>query len=168
MNRAAVVTWMRLVHAYHKGDRRLLAHLRCHGLSLAQFDVLAQLGAAEGITQQELADKLLVTKGNVTQLLDRMTQSGLLIRRQDGRANRLYLTDAGRVLFTQVIPAHEDKIAGMFAALSPAENRQLAALLRKLDHSLDKPPCNSESGGDLDAIAKPDDALPGGLCGEEA
>jgi len=143
MNRAAVTTWLRLLRVFHKGDRRLTAHLRCHGLSMAQFDVLAQLGAAEGITQQELADKLYVTKGNVTQLLDRMTQSGLLVRRQAGRANRLYLTDAGHALHDAVVPAQEDEIAGLLAALTADETRQLAALLRKLDHSLDQPPCDS-------------------------
>ena len=148
MNRAAVTTWLRLMRVFHKGDRRLTAHLRCHGLSIAQFDVLAQLGAAEGITQQDLANKLLVTKGNVTQLLDRMTQSGLLVRRQDGRANRLYLTDAGRALFAEVIPDHEQKIADMLAALTPDENRQLAALLRKLDHALDQAPCDAAPAAD--------------------
>lgn len=142
MNRAAV-TWLRLMRIFHKGDRRLTAHLRCHGLSIAQFDVLAHLGVAEGITQQELANKLFVTKGNVTQLLDRMTQSGLLVRQQDGRANRLYLTDAGRALFAEIVPDHEEKIADMLAALTPDENRQLAALLRKLDHALDQPPSDA-------------------------
>ncbi|HKB47455.1 MAG TPA: MarR family transcriptional regulator [Ktedonobacterales bacterium] len=138
----SIVAWLRLVHFYHKADRKLLLHLRCYDLSLAQFDVLAQLGAAEGITQQELADKLLVTKGNVTQLLDRMTVSGLLTRRQDGRANRLYLTDAGRALFTAVIPAHEDEVAKLFTVLSSAEQAQLSAMLRKLDRALEAPPCD--------------------------
>src|SRR5215813_6806101 len=106
----AVVSWLRLARVFHKGERTLLGQLRCYGLSLAQFDVLAHLGAAEGLTQQELANKLLVTKGNVTQLLDRLCASGLLVRRQDGRANRLYLTLKGRQLFTEVIPAHEQEI----------------------------------------------------------
>src|SRR5215510_4079712 len=127
-----VVTWLRLVRIFHKGERTLVGQLRCYDLSLAQFDVLVQLGAAEGITQQELADKLLVTKGNVTQLLDRMTSCGLLTRRQDGRANRLYLTAKGLRLFTEVIPAHEQEIARIFTALTPDELVTLATLLRKL------------------------------------
>ena len=135
----SVVAWLRLVRFYHKADRLLLGHLRCYDLSLAQFDVLAQLGAAEGITQQELADKLLVTKGNVTQLLDRMASAGLLTRRQDGRANRLYLTDMGRQLFIATIPSQEDAIVRLFTSLTPAEQVQLSALLRKLDRALDPP-----------------------------
>src|SRR3712207_8018674 len=59
--------------------------------SNAQFDVLAHVGAAEGITQQQLADSLLVTKGNIAQLLDRMQKRGLIERRPQGRINRLFL-----------------------------------------------------------------------------
>src|SRR5262245_8112481 len=124
---AGIVSWLRLARVFHKSERTLVGQLRCYDLSLAQFDILAQLGAAEGITQQELADKLLVTKGNVTQILDRMTACRLLTRRQDGRANRLYLTEKGRRLFTEVIPAHEKEIAGLFTALTPEELATLAA-----------------------------------------
>lgn len=136
----SAATWLRLARLYHKAERRLLGNLRCFDLSLAQFDVLAQLGAAEGITQQELADKLLVTKGNVTQLLDRMTSGGLLTRRQDGRANRLYLTEAGRSLFHLAIPRQEDEIARILEPLTKAEQAQLSTLLRKIDRALDARP----------------------------
>lgn len=136
MRRQAVATWLRLTHVFQKVDRASVEHLRHWGLSVAQFDVLAQVGAAEGSTQQELADALLVTKGNVCQLLDRMERSGLLQRRQEGRTNRLFLTDAGRGLYAQVVPAHEAMIAERLAALAPEEQRQLLALLRKLDRAL--------------------------------
>ena len=142
----SIATWLRLARFYHKADRRLLDSLRCYDLSLAQFDVLAQLGAAEGITQQELANKLLVTKGNVTQLLDRMTSGGLLLRRQDGRANRLYLTEAGHALFNLAVPRQEDEIARILLPLTKAEQVQLSALLRKMDRALDARPDTSLGG----------------------
>ena len=127
---------MRLVRVFQKVDRAAAEQLRTSGLSIAQFDLLAQVGSGEGMTQQELAERLLVTKGNVCQLLDRMEQSGLLIRRQDGRANRLFLTPAGRALFTAVVPDHERLIAEQFAHLSTDELSRLLGLLRKLDHAL--------------------------------
>ena len=103
---------------------------------MAQFDVLAHIGAAEGIVQQELADSLLVTKGNVCQLLNRMEQAGLIRRCQDGRANRLVLTEEGRRLCAEVVPEHKETIAKLFAPLTPEEQAQLLRLLRKLDHGL--------------------------------
>ncbi len=133
----SVLAWMRLARVFQKVDRASAEHLRAWGLSLAQFDVIAQVGSAQGITQQELADKLLVTKGNICQLLDRLEQRGLIRRRQEGRANHLFLTEAGQRLYEEIVPAQEAFIAGQFAALAPEEQAQLLAILRKLDHALE-------------------------------
>jgi DNA-binding MarR family transcriptional regulator len=110
--------------------------MRSHDLSAAQFDVLAQVGVHEACTQQELANALLVTKGNVTQLLDRMEEAGLLSRRQEGRTKRVCLTPAGRALRERVVPAEEERIECQLGTLTPEEQRQLLALLRKLDRSI--------------------------------
>lgn len=136
MRRLAVSAWLRLLRVYQKMDRSLIQNLRAWDISLAQFDVLAHVGAAEGITQQELADQLFVTKGNICQLLDRLTASRLLVRQQNGRANHLYLTEAGRKLFTEVVPAHEAGIEQMLAPLTPQEQQALTYLLRKLERGL--------------------------------
>jgi DNA-binding MarR family transcriptional regulator len=136
MPQSPVTFWLRYARIFHRIEHRLIAQLRARDLSLAQFDVLAKVNASEGLTQQELADRLLVTKGNVCQLLDRMEQNDLLVRRQDGRANRVYLTAGGRRLAQEVLPEHEALIASLFSALAPDEQRQLRVLLRTLDHSL--------------------------------
>ncbi len=137
MKTPALLGWMRLMRVYHKVDRRSAERLRGWGLSVAQFDVLAHVGAAEGITQQELADSLLVSKGNVCQLLDKMEGRGLISRRHEGRTNRLSLTDEGRRLFADVVPVHEAGITERFSVLSEADQGQLHELLRKLDRALE-------------------------------
>jgi DNA-binding MarR family transcriptional regulator len=131
-----VLLWLRFIRVYQKADRIMAGHFRCEGVSMAQFEVLARVGAAEGLTQQQLADSLLVTKGNVCQLLDRMEQAGLLVRRQAGRANRLSLTDKGRELYARIVPEHEDVIAQVFSVLSGQEQEQLLGLLRTVDRAL--------------------------------
>jgi DNA-binding MarR family transcriptional regulator len=133
MTTTAVLAWMRLARVYHKVDRASAAHLRRRGLSVAQLDVLARVGARPGMTQGELAEALLVTKGNVCQLLDRMEAEGLLERRREGRAKRLHLTPRGRALAGEVVPAQERVVDGLFGVLDPAAQRQLLALLRRLD-----------------------------------
>ncbi len=137
LRRASVLGWLRLLRVSQKVERDLAGQLKLWGLNNAQFDVLAHVGAAEGITQQELANSLLVTKGNVAQLLNRMEKRGLIERRSQGRTNRLFLTDEGRRTFTEVVPAHEALIDDRFSVLSE-EQRQLFELLRKLDRALDK------------------------------
>jgi DNA-binding MarR family transcriptional regulator len=135
----AVVAWLRLLRVHHKMSRTLEESCRNQNMSLAQFDILAQVGSAEGMTQQCLADRLLVTKGNVCQLIDRMEQTQLITRRQQGRSNRLYLTPKGHQAFSAVVPAIEVAIAELLAGLSTGEQLELADLLRKLEHTIRVP-----------------------------
>lgn len=134
---AALLAWLRLARVYQKTDRASAEHLRRWGLTVAQFDVLAHIGAREGLSQQQLADSLLVTKGNVTQLLHRLEHDGLVRRCQEGRVNRLVLTERGRLLRDQVAPAQEALITRLFSTLPPEKQSRLLALLRELDHALE-------------------------------
>ncbi len=138
--RRSISAWLSLTRVGTKVERALADRLRGWGLNNAQFAVLARVGSAEGITQQELAYTLLVTKGNVAQLLHRMEERGLIERRAEGRTNRSFLTDEGRRLFGEVVPAYEASIGELFRSLSSGEQEQLLRLLRKLDRSLDQGP----------------------------
>ena len=133
-----MLAYVRLLRVSQKVERALELQLRRWGLNNAQFDVLAQVGAAEGLTQQELADHLLVTKGNVAQLVARLEGRGVIERRPQGRTNRLYLTDEGRVLAEKAVPAHEALVDERLSALTEEEQRVFHGLLRKLDRSLDR------------------------------
>jgi DNA-binding MarR family transcriptional regulator len=135
---ASLLAWLRLVRVFQKVNRASTDSLRCRQLSPAQVDVLANVGSSEGISQQELADALLVTKGNVCQLLDKMETSGLLERRPDKRVNRLFLTDQGRHVYDEVVPRHDALLAEQFQSLSETDQRELLRLLRQLDHSLER------------------------------
>ena len=128
-----LMAWLWLARVFQNTQRAQTHQLRCWRLSPAQFDVLAHVGASEGLTQQRLADALLVTKGNVCQILDKMERDGLLVRRPSGRVNHVYLTDSGRRLFDEVVPAHERFMAEAFGQLSLAEQTQLLRLLSRLD-----------------------------------
>jgi DNA-binding MarR family transcriptional regulator len=140
IDRASVAVWMRLARSFQKIDRRSAVAFRAHGLTVAQFDVIAQVGAREGCSQQQLADRLLVTKGNVCQLLDKMELKGWIERQpaHQGRGNVLYLTAEGRRLRASALPAQERHITRIFSALSGAERAELGRLLRKIERSLDE------------------------------
>ncbi len=127
---------MRLARVYQRFARGAAEQLRGWGLTPAQFDVLAQVGAREGGTQQQLVGALLTTKGNVCQLLDRMEQAGWLRRVEEGRANRVYLTAEGRRLRDAVVPVHEAWIAERIGILSPVERAALSRMLRRIEHRL--------------------------------
>lgn len=132
----AVLAWLRMTRVFQKIDRRSEHLFRHHGLNTAQFDVLAHVGAADGRSQQELADALLVTKGNISQLIGRLEQRGLIERRREGRTNFLSLTAPGGSLFDRVVPEQEGQLAAAFSCLTDSEQQQLIRILRKLDRNV--------------------------------
>jgi DNA-binding MarR family transcriptional regulator len=132
----AVLSWMRLMRVHQQISQAIEAHTRACGLTQAQFVVLAQVGAVEGRPQQELAQALQVTKGNVTQILDRMEGCGLLERRQAGRTKCVHLTARGRQVYEQVVPAVDALLADQMRSLTLAEQHELLRLLGLVERDL--------------------------------
>jgi DNA-binding MarR family transcriptional regulator len=136
----AMSAWLQLVRVHEKLQHHASSHLEGYALTPAQYDVLAQLSDAPGMTQQALAERLMVTKGNVCGLIDRMSERGFVQRRsdpEDRRANLLFVTDLGREVAEQAIPAYAQFVREHLAVLDESEQRALEALLRKVEASLD-------------------------------
>lgn len=133
-----LLAWLRMLRVYARVDRRTAELLKTYDLTVAQFDVIAQVGSHEGTTQQGLADSLMVTKGNVTQLLDRLEERGLIERRQiPGRRGKcLFLTAEGWELNRRVVPAQEAMVCEAFSCVPVEDRQRLNAILGQLDRGL--------------------------------
>jgi DNA-binding MarR family transcriptional regulator len=132
-------TWVQLMRTFLVMQKEVVGLISEHDVTLPQFDVMAVLWHGEGITQQELATQLLVTKGNICGLLDRLADSGWVERRQDpvdARANRLYLTAAGRRKIHAVLPAHDKVVVHMMECLTVEDTKLLRELLARLEESV--------------------------------
>jgi MarR family transcriptional regulator, organic hydroperoxide resistance regulator len=131
-------TWVQLVRTCKGMERRIEQVLEHHGLSIAQFDILATLGFEQGITQQELAERLLVTKGNICGMIDRMEANGWVERRpdaEDRRANRLFLTRRGKTRLGQTVPDEQALVKEIMGTLEPVELQTLFQFLDRLDEA---------------------------------
>lgn len=131
----AVAAWTRLVRIHQRLEAASEVHFRALGLSAAWFDVLARVGAREGLCQGDLAEVLLVTKGNVSQLVAKMEADGLIERHADGRSQRLYLTPRGRELHDTAVPSQEERLAESLSGLDASEQEELLRLLRKWENA---------------------------------
>src|SRR4051812_28378741 len=123
-----VRTWVQLVRTFLRVHRRLVSALAAHDVTMPQFDVLATLRFSEGVTQQELAERLLVTKGNVCGVLDRLEKLRRVERRPDPtdrRANRLYLTPEGRRTVDVLLPEHDELVLETMRPLSATDVKAL-------------------------------------------
>jgi DNA-binding MarR family transcriptional regulator len=108
--------------------------LKPHGLGGAQYNVLRILrGAGEdGLCRNEVRDRMLTRMPDMTRLLDRMEESGLVMRSRDATDRRVVstrLTEAGRnlvdALDAPVSAVHERRMR----KLSDVQLRSLNELL---------------------------------------
>ena len=118
--------------------RQLEATLADHGLSVGEFDVLSALrrsGEPFVLRPSELADRVMVTRAGITSRVDKLEENGLVERRRDPidrRSEPIALTKAGRRLVDGALGAYLDDQTRLFSGLSPAQQRQLDSLLRRL------------------------------------
>lgn len=133
--RLNLMLWFRLSRFYNQSIRESNIHLKEWNLTGSQFDILAQIGTNERLSQQELADKLFVTKGNITQLISKMEKNGLVKREQEWKTKYLSLTDKGLTLYHQVVPLQEQFQAAQFESLNQQEKKVLLELLRKIQRN---------------------------------
>jgi DNA-binding MarR family transcriptional regulator len=132
----ALQAWRQMFVAYTKFQRRLEQMTGPKGLNLSQFEALAKVGLRPGMIQQDLAEILLLTKGNIGAMIDRLEGMTLIERRPDAsdkRLNRLYLTAHGKELVAELFKEHLAMVRDMMRPLTTAQQRQLRNLLRMLD-----------------------------------
>jgi len=106
-------------------------------LSVSALNILMILnfGDDKGYMQQELSGLLLVSRANVTKVIDGMEKRGLVVRsssQEDRRARFVKLTATGRALAHRIIPIQNKKSVRVTAGLSKNEIRTLNKLLVKL------------------------------------
>ncbi len=131
--------WLAIARVYSLMTKQLDRSLRTIQLTISQFEVLMILSAKEGVSQQDLADSLLVTKGNVCTVLGRMEKSKWVYRRQDpedARAYCLHLSARGRRMVEKAAPLAAHQVRLMMSCLSPDEQRSLNGLLDRLEGAL--------------------------------
>jgi DNA-binding MarR family transcriptional regulator len=128
--------WVRFLRFNLLSHKKLEADLEKQGLTPPQFYVLATIGYAGGLPFGEIGAKMMVTVSNLTGIVDRLEEKQLVLRKRDlhdRRVVHVVLTDKGAKLYKSTIPLFEKSIAGIFATLNKPQQKELSALLRKLN-----------------------------------
>lgn len=109
--------------------------IRKNGLNRTEFGVLELLYHRGPQPLQQIGEKVLMSSGNITYVVDKLEKKQMVRRRASTTDRRLIyaeLTDEGKQFVEDVFPAHEDAIKQAVNGLT-AEEKQLASkLLKKL------------------------------------
>ena len=111
------------------------AALRAQGVTAAEATLLRELHAAGAVAPSVLADRMGMTRGAVTKLVDRLKAKQLLVRakgRGDGRMQTIALTGAGARLVPE-LDAIAVRVEGLvFGTLDAAGRAGLAKGLKRI------------------------------------
>ena len=128
-------TFTKLMRAVGSLRARLEPVLARHGLTPSQFGVLEALYHLGPLDQRAVAAKLLVSKGNITVVVNNLTRDGLVTRTgdpEDGRRKIIDLTPAGRRLVRAAFADQTRALVRELSILTPAEQETLGRLCRTL------------------------------------
>ena len=132
-------TWKLFLESYRRVLDTLDDELKeKQGLSLAWFDVLAQLFNApeRRLRMSQLASSILLSKSGLTRLVDRMEAEGLVERASsptDRRGSFAVLTPRGEQVFREAAPVHLDGVQRHFGChLTETEAKTLAKSFEKI------------------------------------
>ena len=127
--------WTALARAFGAVASHAEADIRAHGLTGGEFGVLEALYHKGPLRLGEIQEKVLVSSGGVTYLVDLLEKKDLVRREAkpgDRRVRVAVLTEQGEALIARIFPGHAAAIEAATAGLTDGERDQARALLVKL------------------------------------
>lgn len=142
-SKARLRLWLKLLKVTGRTEAALRRKLRDdHNTTLPRFDVMAALARhPKGLKMSELSSYLRVSNGNVTGIVDRLTEEGLALRvavEGDRRAQLARLTSKGAAAFEELAIQHEAWVDGLLADLTVEEAEAVTAILARINDTEDE------------------------------
>ena len=122
---------------YNICNARLSHFLRQYGLSIGKFNILVAIkvhGQEEGLSQVDISKHLIVTPSNMTKLIDKLEQDGMVTRSampQDRRVNMIKVTPSTAEMIDSIWDDYSRLLKDCMAGLNNEDQSILAARLIK-------------------------------------
>ena len=136
MGDQVIIALRRVIRAVDLHSRTLVAS---HGLTGPQALILKALQSS-GLSAGELASRISLSQGTVTDILNRLEQRGLIKRIRDTQDRRRVLVEAtvaGQAVLAQSPPLLQEHFAQRFNNLQDWEQTQLLASLQRIAALMD-------------------------------
>ena len=138
-DRSSVRVWLRLLSCTMAIEKEVQRRFIERGMTLPRFDVMAALDRHGEMNMGALSQSLLVSNGNVTQLVQKLVRDGLVELHKlpaDRRTSIVRLTPEGRQIFGKLARAHQDWIDQMVGDLDFTQRERLYVALGVLKMSI--------------------------------
>ena len=131
--RLSYIAWFRYTRFYNQNMKNTNQQLSKWGMKTGQFDIISHIKPNERVTQSELASRLVVTESNITQIIKKLEDNGLIEREREWKNKYISLTQEGTKLRNKVVSEQEYFQAQQFDKLSEEELNQLINILKKIE-----------------------------------
>ncbi|WP_240375669.1 MarR family winged helix-turn-helix transcriptional regulator [Bacillus piscicola] len=121
-------------------EDKIKEDIRKHGLNPTEFAVLELLFHKGDQPIQRIGEKILLSSGSITYVVDKLEQKRFLERKrcpEDRRVIFAAITEKGTELMKEIFPKHQEAVQHMFHALDEEEKKTLITLLKKVGLSLE-------------------------------
>jgi DNA-binding MarR family transcriptional regulator len=128
--------YFRMVRVLHGAYNRLQRGLLKAGVTAPQFEVISLVFRMNDVKLKEIGQRLLITGGNLTGIMDRLEKTGLILRIRDTDDRRIIkakLTPKGLETFQRADRLYKQELREIFKDLDGQQKRILSGLLRKLE-----------------------------------
>ena len=125
--------WLRFVSNHVSHAFRL--KVEAHGVTVAEWVVMRALFDDSSVNPSEVADKIGLTRGAVSKLVERLVKKDLVtcrVERKDRRYQRIGLTASGRKLVPVLARLADQNDREFFSHLRDTERANLTAVLRDI------------------------------------
>ncbi len=133
--------WVAVAKAAHAVERAIADVMKPLDLKPAQLDMMMNIHRHPGLSQQELAERLIVGRSNITMLMPGLMARGLVSRETDAkdkRVQRLALTPIGTTLLMQALELYSQLIDKAMGASTPEECDLVGGQMMKMVEILKK------------------------------
>jgi DNA-binding MarR family transcriptional regulator len=125
--------WLR--HVSNHVSQAFARKVEAHGVTVAEWVLMRQLLDEEALAPSRLAERMGMTRGAISKLAERLIAKSILVRAadpEDGRAQTLSLTSAGRALVPELAALADANDAEFFDHLLPDDRAALLRILRQI------------------------------------
>jgi MarR family transcriptional regulator, 2-MHQ and catechol-resistance regulon repressor len=116
-------------------QERIRDEMSKNKLSLTEFSVLEVLFYQGKQTIQQIGNRILISSGSMTYVIDKLEQKGIIKRndcREDRRVIHITLTAEGMEMMEYIMPKYQDMVDSFFGDLTDNESELLVNSLKKV------------------------------------
>ena len=124
-----------LVKAYQAVQEIDYRDIRSYGFNPTEFAVLDLLYHKGSHPLQQIGEKILITSGSITYVVDKLEKKGFVARQpceKDRRVIYAVLTESGQEMMNRIFPQHAEVLSQALAGLTADEQESAARLLKKI------------------------------------